>query len=151
MVNPLEYNFFDLLGLKQEFDIDKQKLEQNYIKLQELLHPDKFTNKSSGERNMSLIYTTYLNNAYDALKDDQKRAQYLLSLHGIIINQEENNNVSLDSDSLEEIFEISEARENYNLELLKENCFTDFRSYYTKEDFAKAAISIIKLQYLKKL
>ena len=43
-------NYFELLGVQQDFDIDKDLLHKNYIKLQQLLHPDKSINKPNSEK-----------------------------------------------------------------------------------------------------
>ena len=144
-------NFFNLLNLEQIFDIDKDELHKNYIKLQQVLHPDKQINKSHVEKIMAMEYATKLNNAYQTLSDDKKRAEYLLSLDGIIINQEEGNNVAPDPIMLNEILEISENPESYNISLMKEEAWNIFKRNYIKRDLQEAAQSLIKLQYLNKI
>jgi molecular chaperone HscB len=152
--SPFMYNgsnFFELLAIELKFQIDKEKLYQNYLKLQQLFHPDKSANKSNSERLLSVEYSVKLNEAYQTLNDDKKRAEYLLSLVGITINQEENNSISPDPHMLNEILEISEEPEKYNISNMQKNCLEDFETNYKIKDFTNAAKSIIKLQYLNKI
>ena len=145
-------NYFELLGIKQDFLIDQELLYQNYLKLQHILHPDKLSTKSQAEKIISMEYTAKLNKAYNILNDDKKRAEYLLSLHGVIINVEENNNVQPDSLMLNEILELSEEHQNpEDIHSMQQECWNIFRSNYSKGDFKAAAQGMIKLQYLNKL
>ena len=142
-------NHFDLLGLWPEFEIDKEKLYQNYINLQQLLHPDKL--KPHAEKIFAMEYTAKLNNAYQTLNDDKKRAEYLLSLHNIIINQEEHNNINPEPEMLNEILELSEEPQKYDIKLMKKECLDIFKHNYAIKNFQTAALAIVKLQYLNKI
>ncbi len=144
-------NYFELLNLEKKFDINKDRLHQNYIRLQQILHPDKQFNKTNSEKFLAMEYTAKLNKAYQILNDDKKRAEYLLSLEGIIINKEENNNVHLDPIILNEILEINEEPEKYDISLIKQECWDSFINHYASNNFKAAAQEIIKLQYLNKL
>lgn len=144
-------NYFNWLNLDHKFDIDKEKLYQNYIKLQQILHPDKHLHKSGSERIVAMEYAAKINKAYQILNDDKKRAEYLLSLEGIIINQEENNNIHPDPVMLNEILEINEAPEDYDIPLMKAECWEGFQNNYAKGNLQIAAQFIIKLQYLNNI
>ena len=43
---PEELTFFDIIGVKKDFDIDKDDLQRKYRQMQNRLHPDKFGNRS---------------------------------------------------------------------------------------------------------
>lgn len=144
-------NYFTMLNLPQEFDIDQNKLYKNYIKLQQILHPDKQVNKTRFEKILTLEYTAKVNQAYQTLKNDKKRAEYLLYLEGIIINQEEGNNIHPDPAMLLEILEISEDPKDYDISVMKHECWRVFKQYYAEKDLKSAAQGIIKLQYLNKI
>ncbi len=145
----LEKNHFKLLNLSETFDIDKKQLYQNYIKLQQFLHPDKLINKSNAEKILGAEHSAYLNNVYNILNDDKKRAEYLLSLHDIIINTEQDN-VKPDLMMLAEILELSESKDMNQVTSQQKECWEIFISNYPN-DLQKAAQAIIKLQYLNKI
>jgi hypothetical protein len=57
-VKPFEYlrtlNYFKLFDMKEEFKINKHKLEAQYKELQKIVHPDKYA--ISGEVKFYIIY-----------------------------------------------------------------------------------------------
>ncbi len=144
-------NYFELLSIVHGFDIDKNQLYTNYIALQQLLHPDKYANKTKPEKLLAIEYTSKLNKAYQTLNDDKSRAEYLLSLEGIIINQEDNNNVHPDHVMLHEILELSEDPAKHDISSMKEECLDSFKIKYSAGELESAAQEIIRLQYLSKI
>lgn len=144
-------DYFKLLTIGYNFDINKDQLHSNYIALQQLLHPDKYANKTKAEKLLAMEYTSKLNKAYQTLNDDKSRAEYLLFLEGIIINQEDNNNVHPDPMMLYEILELNEDPEGHDIPLMKEECLEGFKTKYSAGEFKSAAQEIIRLQYLSKI
>jgi molecular chaperone HscB len=144
-------DYFIMFNLEQKFDIDQKLLQENYLKLQQICHPDKQINKTNSERIFLLKYASKLNDAYETLKDDKRRAEYLLFLNGIIINQEEGDNVKPDPIMLSEILEISEDPENFAFTDIQEELWQNFKDSYNKKDLQAAAQQIIKLHYLSKI
>ncbi len=144
-------NFFTLLNVPQEYEIDIQQLEANYIKLQQIFHPDKQVNKTRMEQVIALEYASKINKAYNILRDDQKRAEYLLSLVGVIINQEEGNNLNPDPSMLLEILELNENPTQFNIQQIKQECWEIFTKNFKERNFKVAGHAIIKLQFLNKL
>ncbi len=57
-------------------------LEQRYRTLSRQFHPDYFYNASAAERRASLERSSYLNDAYRALKNPASRIEYLLKIEG---------------------------------------------------------------------
>ena len=53
-------NYFEILSIDLAFDIDLKKLEDNYIKLQAIFHPDKYINKPNA--NIAKDKSTLINN-----------------------------------------------------------------------------------------
>ena len=136
-----EFNYFELLSLKEEFNIDKDIL----------YHPDKLLNKSHIERLAALELASKINHAYETLNDDKKRAEYLLFLKDIVINQETGNNIIPESGMLAEILELSEDANQGIIETLKQEAWNMFKLNYEQKNFEQAAQAIIKIQYLNKL
>jgi Fe-S protein assembly co-chaperone HscB len=145
----LKQNYFELLNIPQQFEIDKEQLYKNYIKLQQLFHPDKLVNKSNAEKILGLEYAANINNIYQILNDDKRRAEYLLLLRGIIVNTDDNN-IKPDPLMLAEILEFSENPDPKLIEMQIKECWKIFIESFP-QDLQKAAQTIIKLQYLSKI
>lgn len=111
---PLEIlkksNYFEIFNLHQKFSIDKKFLEKKYKELQKYIHPDKF---ALGDENTLLEAhnaSSIVGNAYFILKDDFKRANYLLFLKGYE-SIEEGNATIKDQIYLETFMDIQEQIE----------------------------------------
>ena len=75
-------NFFQVLQLPEQFDLDAGALEMNYLVAQKQTHPDNFVHLSSSEQIQALQKSADVNDAYAALKSDVKRSVHLLELLG---------------------------------------------------------------------
>ena len=62
------------LGLPRKLNVDMADLEQRYRALSRQFHPDYFYNAPPAERRASLERSSYLNDAYRALKQSRRRA-----------------------------------------------------------------------------
>ena len=74
----LETNYFDFFELQISFVIEQSILERKYKDWNKLLHPDKFSQKSSAEKDHSSTHASFLTVAYSVLKNPVTRAQYLV-------------------------------------------------------------------------
>ena len=86
----LQRNYFELLGVPTQFEIDLALLDQHYRQLQSEVHPDRFVTASANERMQSMQVATQANEAYQTLKNSTARARYLLQLKGIETLEESN-------------------------------------------------------------
>ena len=84
----MSLNFFTLLQLPETFEIDLEKLDQNYQNIQKEIHPDRFAASNDEAKSESIKKTAQANNAYQTLKSPIRRAEYLLLLEGIHIDDE---------------------------------------------------------------
>ncbi len=73
-------DYFALFGLDKKFSVNIDELEQRYLELTKLIHPDLHTNSSGEALTLSMKISIEINNAYKVLKDPITRAEYLLSL-----------------------------------------------------------------------
>src|SRR4051812_49208100 len=112
-------DFFSFLGLPRQLNIDMQQLERNFRELSRQFHPDYFYNASSQERLASLERSSYLNDAYRALRNPAARIEHLLAIEGLPPAQSESGTAKVPPALLEEVFalneeldEIREARES---------------------------------------
>ena len=76
-------DYFALLGLASQFDVDMAALESAYFKAQRQYHPDRFTGRPAPERQQALQQSMDANHAYATLKNPHTRAIYLLKQQGI--------------------------------------------------------------------
>ncbi|XP_018328006.1 iron-sulfur cluster co-chaperone protein HscB, mitochondrial isoform X2 [Agrilus planipennis] len=102
-------NFFQLFDIKESFDIDTKLLTNSYRRLQNIIHPDKFSNKSSEEKNISQEYSSLINRAYNTLQLPLNRALHILQLKGEKIDEDQK---VVDTEFLMKIMEINEEIEN---------------------------------------
>lgn len=90
----LSKNYFDLFGLAEEFNVDHAALVSRFQELQKQLHPDKFASQPDSERRWSMQAASFVNEAYQTLGDDLKRAIYILKLQGVSIDEETDTQMS---------------------------------------------------------
>jgi molecular chaperone HscB len=148
-------DYFSYLGLICEFELDLELLEKAYLGLQGRVHPDRFVLKSQQEKNYSKEHSSFLNLAYETLKDPYARGKYLLK---ILNNAEDNQGSSQNPALLAFIFEQREKLEEADsyaeitmlLNNIKEECTILLKSLaetFKKEDFSKASFELERLKY----
>ncbi len=76
-------DYFTFLGLPRKLLIDPRDLERRFRELSRKFHPDYFYNATSAERLASLERSSYLNDAYRALKNPVSRIEHLLAIEGL--------------------------------------------------------------------
>ena len=163
-VPGFQQNFFQLFGLPASYRLNNAQLDQYYHALQEQVHPDKFSHLSEAERRISMQWATRVNEAYQTLSDPTRRARYLLSLHGIDIQEESNTAMPADflmeqmewREAIEEARQLSDAAELDKLEsrLLHEIHGIEAQlavKIDDRQDYAAAAEDVRKLKFLEKL
>ncbi len=78
-----------MFGIKQSFDIDLNQLSQTYQTLQKAVHPDRFAHASSSEQLLAVQKSAGINDAYQTLKLPLQRAEYILTLRGVDLPNEQ--------------------------------------------------------------
>ncbi|MEO6772012.1 MAG: Fe-S protein assembly co-chaperone HscB [Kofleriaceae bacterium] len=97
-------NFFELLGLPVQFDLDPSQIERAFFDRSKELHPDRFASAPAAERVVALSRSRALNDAYQTLKKPVGRAEYLLGRAGVTIGDNER----LDPDMIMRVLELRE-------------------------------------------
>jgi molecular chaperone HscB len=107
-------NYFDLLQVEKGFSIDLEILENNYLCLQQKYHPDQADD--SGQRIKFLNISAKLNVAYKTLVNDFARAEYLLFLNNLFLEEVKpiGAYLAFSQQVLEETLEKNEFLENTN-------------------------------------
>jgi len=80
---------FAVFGVERRFAVDVADLERRYKEMTKVLHPDRFARADERARRASLRRSIQLNEAWRTLKDPVRRAEYLLSLAGVVVGGEE--------------------------------------------------------------
>ncbi|WP_020652971.1 Fe-S protein assembly co-chaperone HscB [Massilia niastensis] len=83
-------NHFDLFQLPARFEVDMHALDSAYREIQGRVHPDRFVNASDAEKRVAMQWATRANEAYQTLRNPQKRAQYLCEINGVDLQTESN-------------------------------------------------------------
>ena len=99
-------NPFEIFGLKPQFRIDKQKLDEKYFEIQKKVHPDRFASASDAEKRVAQQWATLINDAYQKLSDPTQCGKVLCALRGHPIDEDSSGSISE-----EFLFEQPERRE----------------------------------------
>jgi molecular chaperone HscB len=108
-------DYFSFLGVPRRLTIDQADLERRFRDLSRRFHPDYFYNAPPGERLASLERSSYLNDAYRALRSPMSRIEHLLAIEGLPPAKSENPSTgsgqaasSVPPALLEEVFTLNE-------------------------------------------
>lgn len=80
---------FVVLGLPRRFGLDLAAAEGRFRELSRQVHPDRFAKADPRARRASLQRSVQLNEAWRAIKDPVRRAEYLLQLAGFDVGPDE--------------------------------------------------------------
>jgi len=105
--SPQAVDYFALFEMPRKLWIEMSGLEQKFLQLSWMLHPDNFVNASEQERDLSLKRSSELNDAYRTLRDPVGRVEYLLGIEGT--RKEGEHKQQAPPELLEEVFELNES------------------------------------------
>ena len=157
---PKQVDEFKLMGISETFDLDLDELEKAYLKLQQLFHPDKYSQLSDQEIKYSTLLSSMINEAYQKLNSSISRATILLKLNGFNPHSEDKS--FNDPDVLEEIMDIqnefleAESSEKKKLSIQKLNLkisetMKNLSISFKNKEYAIANMLNVKLSYLEKI
>jgi molecular chaperone HscB len=101
-------DYFAFLGLPRKLVIETQELDRRFRDLSRKFHPDFYYNASPAERLASLERSSYLNDAYRALKQPVSRIEHLLTIEGLPLGKDEGGAAKVPPGLLEEVFALNE-------------------------------------------
>ena len=152
-------DFFSKFGFPINFEIDVNECKKRYLEMQSK-DSDLFIKKPQIEQAI-INCSSFLNDAYNTLKDDYKRSKYLLKLHDIDLDKESHQYFINQTEFLSEIMDLTEAKAEA-INDLEKNKINDYikdqktitlkniKLDFEKGDISKAAIDTIKLRYYHK-
>ena len=103
-------DYFAFFGLPRKLLIAQDDLERRFRELSRKFHPDYYYNASPAERLASLERSSYLNDAYRALRAPATRIEHLLAIEGLPSTKSEGESgaAKVPPALLEEVFELNE-------------------------------------------
>lgn len=101
-------DYFSFFGVPRTLTLDAADLERRFRDLSRKFHPDYFYNASPAERLASLERSSYLNDAYRALRNPVSRIEHLLAIEGLPPTRHEDGAVKVPPALLEEVFALNE-------------------------------------------
>ena len=155
-------NHFELFQLPQQFDIDAAKLDAAYREVQGQVHPDRFVHAGDAEKRVAMQWATRANEAYQTLKNPQKRAQYLCEQHGVDLQTESNTAMPMAflMQQMEWREELGEARAGKDVAALdaleqqlqreRKERLLQIGAQLDADDFVSAAQGVRALMFLEK-
>ena len=147
-------NHFELFNLPVALDIDLATLKSEFLKLQQQYHPDK-----AEDKNLALIQSSEINQAYKVLSQVDSRAGYLLTLkkQDHHLDQSINDFEFLQS-ALEIREQLDEAGDTDQLNSLKlevqqwiDSLVREFKIDYDAQDWAETRDTVRKLRFFQKV
>lgn len=149
-------NHFEILNLPYSFSLDLKVLDKQYFAMQIQYHPDQARNNDQKIEFTKM--STQVNEAYQILKKDYTRANYLLKLQDIDI-EDESVNYPLPPEILQQIWEDrEELEETQNIQSFfsskvndREKLLVELCKVFDEANYKMAAILTHKLKYLENL
>ena len=155
-------NHFELFQLPQQFAVDLAALDAAYRDVQARVHPDKYVNASDAEKRVAMQWATRANEAYQTLKNPQKRARYMCELNGVDLQIESNTAMPMAflMQQMEWREELAEARAAKNADALddldqplrraRKTSLAGIEQQLNDGDFHAAAQGVRALMFLEK-
>jgi molecular chaperone HscB len=101
-------DYFAFLGLPRRLVLDPAEIEKRFRHLSRQFHPDYYYNAAPADRLASLERSSYLNDAYRALKNPVSRIEHLLAIEGLPPAKSEEGTAKVPPSLLEEVFALNE-------------------------------------------
>ena len=157
--DPFKINPFDLFKLEKKFEVNLEKLEDKYIDLQRILHPDKFVQSPDDQKKLAGTHSSFVNDSYNLIKDTMSRIKILLNLNGFVFpNEKSFNDVAMLEEimiiqnkcmSVESEKEKKKIKEELKLQINKEKDKVSI--YFKSKELKNVYKSSVKLSYLEKI
>lgn len=159
----LSSNYFEIFSLPVDYQIDPNRLVETYRELQTSCHPDRFATEADSVRRQAVQTAAVVNEAYETLKDPLSRGLYLLSLSGVVLDEQA---TTSDTEFLMQQMEFRERldavaglvdpfagadalRSDLNIEI--KHLFESFKSAYDAESLEDAQHALTKTRFFRRL
>ncbi|MEX9608500.1 co-chaperone HscB [Providencia manganoxydans] len=136
-------DYFTLFGFTPSYTIDSEQLVQRFQSLQRQYHPDRYATCTEQEKMQALQQAATINAAYQALRHPLKRAEYMLLLQGIDINNEQH--TMHDTAFLMEQLELREELDNIENNSHSADLLVDFIKNVQQMQKTRSAMMVTQL------
>ena len=159
---PLELptDYFALFGLARAMEVDTARMRAQYHALQRRVHPDRYVGRGARERALAAQAAAHVSQAYRTLSDPYLRAAYLLQLHGIDPDPEQETTQDTEflmqqmewRERLEEMGTDADARGlAKRLEEEERALWRDFDAGFDAQDWERSRTVLHRLQFYRRL
>ena len=101
----LSMNYFEIFQIPLALKVNKEELKSRYFELSRLYHPDYYANGTAEEKDAVLENSALLNKAYKTFQNQDETIKYVLTLKGLLQEEEK---YELPPAFLMEVMEINE-------------------------------------------
>lgn len=164
-IQPLPQNtdYFEIFGFTPSMDIDRRELDKRFRDAQRLLHPDKYANSSSHEKELSAANSSVVNVAYQTLRKPLARTRYLLEQQNInVFDESKASSRYVDPMLLMEMVElrerVDESQSKEELEQIKklnshsiQQTIKKLSKHYKALDIDGLTAEAVRLQFFTKV
>jgi molecular chaperone HscB len=151
----MKQNYFELFQLPIGFVIDLADLTARHRAVIDKVHPDRFAAKSAVEQRLALQWATFVNEAFDALRDPIARARYLLTLNAPELTGD-HVRVSLPQPFLMQQMQWREALEDCDVETVRDEvqaanvkALADLKAACEGKDWHAVQVAIAQNQFIE--
>ena len=156
----LKQNYFSLFDVAVDFEVPLQQISEKHLKLQSLLHPDRYATASATEKRVAAQKAAFVNEAFRVLSNPCARANYLLDLANTSVDEQtetiQDAAVVLEQIELRE--QLEESTSLTELQVLQQHaqtkfdaCSQAFATSYRQADFSGAQQQLAQMQLFHKL
>jgi molecular chaperone HscB len=152
-------NYFELFEIPVQLQVDKSVLPRKYFELSRRYHPDFFVNGTPEEQALALDRSALLNKAFQTFQHPDETIRYVLSLKGLLEDEEK---YTLPPEFLMEVMEINESMMDFegensgitaSIARLETEIYTPVKAIieqYQDETATEADLLAVKEYYFKK-
>lgn len=79
-------NYFSIFSMEPKYSVDQSLLSSSYKELQKQIHPDRNLVNSQLQQSEANDCSSLVSEAYQTIKEDLTRAEYLLQINGMPLN-----------------------------------------------------------------
>jgi molecular chaperone HscB len=156
-------DYFTLFGLPVGYTVNTELLATRYQELQRQFHPDKYASRPQAEQLLAVQQSATINQAWQTLRHPLLRAEYILSLNGFDLANEQHTvrDTAFLMEQLElreELDNMEQAKDSDRLETFAKGVQTMVKTRSQQmekqldgQDWTQAADTVRKLRFLDKL
>ena len=153
-------DYFKFYEIEAQYVLDLNLLKEAYISKSKTFHPDVFR-EDAQMQHQALLVSSYNNKAYNTLKNDISRAQYLVDLN--LHQTKEDSKLVLPNDFLMDMMDLNESIDDLNdsnrdkeqiaqqIANLKSNIKSEINQFAEQSNWQNLQISLMKWKYLLRL